>query len=114
MPLQIVCKVHVRTAFETYTDLRCHTLVMHWHRFYIFAYEAALRQECNYKGYQPYWDWSKYPDLVNSPIFNGDDWSMGGNGDPVPHKGLQLGPDTAETVPAGPGGGCVTTVPFAK
>ncbi|KAH5115175.1 hypothetical protein JI435_441320 [Parastagonospora nodorum SN15] len=87
---------------------------MHWHRVYIFAYETALRQECDYKGYQPYWDWSKYPDLVNSPIFNGDDWSMGGNGDHVPHKGMQFGPGTAELVPAGPGGGCVTTGPLAN
>jgi tyrosinase len=84
---------------------------MHWHRFYIFAYETALRTECNYKGYQPYWEWSKYPDLVKSPIFNGDDWSMGGNGDPIPHKGMQVGP---YTVPGGPGGGCVTTGPLAK
>jgi tyrosinase len=84
---------------------------MHWHRYYIWAYETALRTECGYKGYQPYWDWSKYPDIVNSPIFNGDEYSMGGNGDPVPHTGMQLGPDK---VPAGPGGGCVTTGPFAK
>jgi len=84
---------------------------MHWHRYYIWAYETALRTECDYKGHQPYWDWSKYPDLVNSPIFNGDEWSMGGNGDPVQHTGMQLGFDT---VPAGPGGGCVTKGPLAK
>jgi tyrosinase len=29
---------------------------MHWHRYYIWAYETALRTECGYKGYQPYWD----------------------------------------------------------
>ncbi|KAH8723221.1 hypothetical protein GQ44DRAFT_761239 [Phaeosphaeriaceae sp. PMI808] len=84
---------------------------MHWHRYYIWAYETALRTECDYKGYQPYWDWSKYPDIVNSPVFNGDEWSMGGNGDPVTHSGMMMG---TERVPAGPGGGCVTKGPFAN
>jgi tyrosinase len=85
---------------------------MHWHRYYIWAYETALRTECSYTGYQPYWDWSKYPDIINSPIFNGDEWSMGGNGDPVVHNGMSFGPGM--TIPAGPGGGCVTTGPLAK
>lgn len=55
---------------------------------------------------------SKYPDIVNSPIFNGDEWSMGGNGDPVPHSDMDIG--LGATIPAGPGGGCVTTGPFVK
>lgn len=84
---------------------------MHWHRYYIWAYETALRTECNYKGYQPYWNWAKYSDIVNSPIFNGDEWSLGGNGDPVAHQGMNMG---FFQLPAGPGGGCVTTGPFAK
>lgn len=25
---------------------------MHWHRYYIWAYETALRTECGYEGYQ--------------------------------------------------------------
>lgn len=86
---------------------------MHWHRYYVWAYETALRTECNYKGYQPYWNWAKYPDIVNSPIFNGDEWSMGGNGDTVgTHAGVALGP--GQMLPAGPGGGCVTKGPFAN
>ncbi|KAL6706425.1 hypothetical protein ACN47E_005531 [Coniothyrium glycines] len=85
---------------------------MHWHRYYIWAYETALRTECDYKGYQPYWDWAKYPDLVNSPIFNGDDYSMGGNGEPVGnHAGTNI---AGVQVPGGPGGGCVTKGPFAN
>ncbi|ORY12393.1 hypothetical protein BCR34DRAFT_299575 [Clohesyomyces aquaticus] len=83
---------------------------MHWHRYYIWAYETALKTECDYKGYQPYWNWAKYPDLPSSPIYNGDEWSMGGNGDPVTHKGMNMG----RVVPPGPGGGCVTTGPFAN
>ncbi|KAH7138557.1 hypothetical protein B0J11DRAFT_19132 [Dendryphion nanum] len=84
---------------------------MHWHRYYIWAYETALRTECDYKGYQPYWNWAKYSDLTVSPIFNGDEWSMGGNGKAVAHKGTQLG---AIALPAGPGGGCVETGPLAN
>ncbi|KAF2017739.1 Di-copper centre-containing protein [Aaosphaeria arxii CBS 175.79] len=83
---------------------------MHWHRYYIWAYETALRTECDYKGYQPYWNWGKYADLTTSPIFNGDEWSLGGNGKSVPHKGGFIG----RQVPAGPGGGCVETGPFAN
>jgi len=26
---------------------------LHWHRYFIYAYETALRNECGYKGYQP-------------------------------------------------------------
>ena len=48
-----------------------------------------MKTECDYKGYQPYWNWGKYNDLPKSPIFNGDEWSMGGNGDYVAHKELQ-------------------------
>ncbi|KAF2868693.1 hypothetical protein BDV95DRAFT_525712 [Massariosphaeria phaeospora] len=81
---------------------------MHWHRYYIWAYETALRTECDYKAYQPYWNWGKYQDLPASPIFNGDEWSMGGNGEAVPHKG------GFANLPPGPGGGCVKTGPFAN
>lgn len=24
-----------------------------WHRYYVWAYEKALREECGYQGYQP-------------------------------------------------------------
>ena len=99
---------------------------MHWHRYYIWAYETALKTECQFKGTQPvspkitskssvtnvskYWNWGKYTDLTKSPIFNGDEWSMGGNGEAVSHKGGFIG----RQIPAGPGGGCVKTGPFAK
>lgn len=80
---------------------------MHWHCYFVLAYEAALRNECQYAGYQPYWDWSKYSDLVHSPIFNGDEWSMGSNGDATgPYGSVTLSP---ATLPGGPGGGCVTS-----
>jgi tyrosinase len=49
--------------------------------------------------------------MPSSPIFNGDQYSMGGNGEAVTHKGGYIG---TLNVPAGPGGGCVKTGPFAK
>ncbi|KAL5325795.1 hypothetical protein ACEPPN_006928 [Leptodophora sp. 'Broadleaf-Isolate-01'] len=86
---------------------------LHWHRYYVWAYEVALKSECAYKGYQPYWNWGKYPDPTVSPIFNGDAHSMGGNGESVTHKGYNLGMANI-MVPPGKGGGCVKTGPFAN
>ncbi|KUJ14569.1 Di-copper centre-containing protein [Mollisia scopiformis] len=86
---------------------------LHWHRYYVWAYEEALRNECGYKGYQPYWNWGKYADPTTSPIFNGDAHSMGGNGESVKHSGGYLGMAFIN-VPAGKGGGCVKTGPFAN
>jgi tyrosinase len=60
-----------------------------------------------------YWNWGKYPDPTTSPIFNGDAYSMGGNGEYVKHSGYPLGMANVN-VPAGNGGGCVRTGPFAK
>lgn len=46
-------------------------------------------------------------------MFSGDAYSMGGNGEYVKHSGYALGMASIN-VPAGPGGGCVKTGPFAK
>ncbi|KAK8017006.1 Tyrosinase-like protein orsC [Apiospora rasikravindrae] len=49
-----------------------------WHRYYLFTYEKALKEECGYKGSHPYWNWDRYAsDPVNSPLFNGNASSMG-------------------------------------
>ena len=49
---------------------------------------------------------------INSPLFDGTEYSMSGNGDYVAHNGT---PATAyTTLPPGVGGGCVTNGPFAK
>ncbi|CAK1363797.1 unnamed protein product [Cercospora beticola] len=89
-----------------------------WHRYYIWLYEKALREECGYKGYQPYWDWSVTAEtgLLSSPIFDGSDTSMGGNGvylgirsDIVLGAGLDLPPIY---LPTGSGGGCIKSGPF--
>jgi tyrosinase len=74
------------------------------------AYETALKTECGFKGTQPYWNWGKYTDLPASPIFDGSETSLGGNGDYVAHAGGLMGRPFA----AGKGGGCVTKGPLGK
>ena len=88
-----------------------------WHRYFTWQYEQALRNECGYKGYQPYWDWSKTAQsgLAQSPIFDGSDSSMSGNGAVVPNQGdIVLGGNGLPEIvlPSGSGGGCVTSGPF--
>lgn len=86
---------------------------MTWHRYFTWAYEQALREECGYKGSQPYWAWNKYAaDPLNSPIFDGSDTSMSGDGAYVPHNG----PEVLQglVLPPANGGGCVKEGPFKK
>ncbi|PSN70209.1 Di-copper centre-containing protein [Corynespora cassiicola Philippines] len=88
-----------------------------WHRYFTWQYEQALRNECGYKGAQPYWDWAKTArtGLEVSPILDGSDTSMSGNGAPVPNQGnVVLGGNGLPEIllPPGTGGGCVTSGPF--
>ncbi|GAB7328380.1 hypothetical protein MBLNU13_g00362t2 [Cladosporium sp. NU13] len=89
-----------------------------WHRWFTYSYEKALRDECGYKGYQPYWDWPKYASAPqDSPIFDGSPTSLGGNGESIVHDGpVLVAPDGLSTlpIPAGVGGGFVKTGPFAN
>ncbi|RYP25699.1 hypothetical protein DL768_011394 [Monosporascus sp. mg162] len=51
-----------------------------WHRYLLWTYERALREDCGYTGYQPYWNWDRYvKDPENSPLFNGNSTSLSGN-----------------------------------
>jgi tyrosinase len=88
-----------------------------WHRYFTWHYEQALRNECGYKGYQPYWNWAKTAasGLEKSPILDGSPFSMSGNGEFIPGGGqVNLGgnglPDLF--LPAGTGGGCIKSGPF--
>ncbi|CAI6335949.1 unnamed protein product [Periconia digitata] len=88
-----------------------------WHRYFTWEYEQALRNECGYKGTQPYWDWSKTAKTGHekSPIFDGSEFSMSGNGELDDNKGdIMLGGQGLPEfpIPAGNGGGCVTSGPF--
>ncbi|KAF2653232.1 Di-copper centre-containing protein [Lophiostoma macrostomum CBS 122681] len=77
-----------------------------WHRYFTFAYEQALRNECGYNGTQPYWDWGRWASSPEtSPIFDGSDTSMSGQGIKTTHSSNGL-------KPAGNGGGCIEKGPF--
>ncbi|KAK4542845.1 hypothetical protein LTR36_006034 [Oleoguttula mirabilis] len=88
-----------------------------WHRYFTWTYEHALRNECGYTGYQPYLNWGKYAlDPLDAPVFDGSATSMSGNGEYRVHSAFDI-PSSALpeiVIPAGDGGGCVTTGPFAN
>lgn len=89
-----------------------------WHRYYLLSWERALRDECGYQGYQPYWNWAKSSvDPINSPYFDGSKYSQGGNGIWSPHNCTYPSgnPDiTPYCIPVveGRGGGCVMSGPY--
>ncbi|OLN89340.1 Grixazone synthase 3 [Colletotrichum chlorophyti] len=84
-----------------------------WHRHYIWSYEQALRNECGYTGYLPYWNWFSHPDnLRKSPVFDGSETSMGSDGIFVPHNGSTG--SAGLHIPSGLGGGCIASGPFAN
>lgn len=72
-----------------------------WHRYYLFTYEKALKEECGYAGSHPYWNWDRYAsDPVNSPLFNGNASSMGSasgcnSEGPFADYQVNLGPGTS-------------------
>lgn len=81
------------------------------HKYFLLAYETALRKECGYKGYHPYMNYDRYTkDAKNSALFNGNMTSMGGNGAPdAKYTGFR---SSTGTIKSGGGGGCVTEGPF--
>ncbi|ORX97795.1 hypothetical protein BCR34DRAFT_159763 [Clohesyomyces aquaticus] len=86
-----------------------------WHRYFTWAYEQALRNECGYQGYQPYFNWAKWADdPVKSPIFDGSDTSMSGDGEYKKHNATCIpSNDLCQiSLPPGNGGGCVKSGPF--
>lgn len=89
-----------------------------WHRYFTWAYEQALRNECGYKGYQPYYNWAKWAsDPANSPALDGSDTSMSGDGAYVagrPNTCVPMPEACGISVPPGNGGGCVKSGPFKE
>ncbi|ORY58915.1 uncharacterized protein BCR38DRAFT_400025 [Pseudomassariella vexata] len=85
-----------------------------WHRYFIHTFETALRDECGYTGYLPYWNWGKSSlDPINSPYFDGSQYAQGGNGVYEEHN-CSIGlPSGLLCIEPGQGGGCVETGPYA-
>ncbi|CAI6334436.1 unnamed protein product [Periconia digitata] len=87
-----------------------------WHRYFTWAYEQALRNECGYKGYQPYYNWPKWAeDPRKSPLFDGSDTSISGDGEFIAGRNNTCipSPDACGiSLPPGNGGGCLKSGPF--
>jgi hypothetical protein len=86
-----------------------------WHRYFTWTYEHALQTECGYTGTQPYWNWPQYSDNpLRSPIFDGSDTSMSGNGIYSAHPPIYVPlPEIPYiTIPPAQGGGCLSSGPF--
>lgn len=103
-----------KTRFDDFVAIHMkNTLSIHstgsflsWHRYFTYAYENALRVECGYNGTQPYWDWGRYAaSPETSPVFDGSETSMSGQGERVQHSSNGI-------KPAGNGGGCIASGPF--
>ncbi|PQE09907.1 hypothetical protein CJF31_00003792 [Rutstroemia sp. NJR-2017a BVV2] len=85
-------------------------LFFHFHRYLLYIYEKALREECGYSGTQPYWDWTiSWEDPRKSTVFDGSPTSMGSNGAAVPHNSTIISAfGLTFPVPAATGGGCIS------
>lgn len=90
-----------------------------WHRYVVWHFEEALRNECNYTGAQPYWDWHLDSSdggggWADSPIFD-PKTGFGGNGvrDEDESSGFGWGRAFGGFFSSGgSGGGCVRDGPF--
>lgn len=92
-----------------------------WHRWFTWSYEQALREECNYTGSQPYWDWTRTAEtgMSASPLFDGSETSLSGDGlslnyTSADYIGINTDGPGAIYLSAGSGGGCVTSGPFVN
>ncbi|KAG9189203.1 tyrosinase [Alternaria panax] len=87
-----------------------------WHRYFTWTFEQMLRDECGYKGYQPYYNWAHWShDPKSGPFFDGSRYSMSGDGEYIPGRNYSCFPyeDTCfMKLQPGTGGGCVASGPF--
>lgn len=61
-----------------------------------------------------YWNWFTHADnIYESPVFDGSETSLSGDGEYFEHEG-SLGGASLIKIPSGNGGGCVSSGPFAK
>lgn len=86
---------------------------LEWHRHFLHLFQRALTEECGFKGAVPYWNWPWWADdLRGSPLFDGSETSLGGDGywDPnmPPIQNINY------TFPRGSGGGCISKGPFTN
>lgn len=78
-------------------------LLLPWHRHFLYLLEGALKTDCGYPEYLgiPYWNYALYPNLTESPIFDGSYTSLGSNGSST-DLCIEKGPFSNTTVTFGP------------
>ncbi|KAH6620753.1 hypothetical protein B0J18DRAFT_491132 [Chaetomium sp. MPI-SDFR-AT-0129] len=111
----------VRTAWDDYGALHYYqTPFVHnsatfllWHRHYNWVLEQDLKELCGYTGVFPYWEWGldcgTMGTVDTSPVFDGSEYSLGGNGEFIEGHRPSIG-----GAKAGSGGGCLLSGPFAN
>lgn len=94
--------------FELLNQVHLSAFFLLFHRYFIWTYEEALRNECGYEGTFPYWNWGEDAgDVEGSPLLDGSPTSLGSNGvfeNTRPIFGA----------PQGSGGGCLIEGPFSN
>lgn len=89
-----------------------------WHRYFTWAYEQVLRDECGYTGTQPYYNWAWWAaDPKKSPVFDGSETSISGDGAYVANRSGVCIPSPQACgieLPPARGGGCVESGPFKE
>ncbi|CAK4032147.1 Di-copper centre-containing [Lecanosticta acicola] len=111
----------VKTRWDEYVATHInYTLNIHdtadflaWHRAFTHYLEQDLKNLCGYTGVMPYWNWAlDYASPQDSPLFNGDEYSMSGNGESISGRSDTWLAQQEVDFPPGTGGGCVTSGPF--
>ncbi|KAF1812874.1 Di-copper centre-containing protein [Eremomyces bilateralis CBS 781.70] len=104
----------VATHLTFSNNIHFNGYVFAWHRHFTYLYDQELRNECGYSGPTPYWDWViDNADPRRSTVFDGSEFSMGGNGETIPHGNTSINAfGITLSLPPGTGGGCVTEGPF--
>jgi tyrosinase len=86
-----------------------------WHRAFAHFLERDLKNLCGYTDTLPYWNWAEDADAPqDSPLFNGDEYSMGGNGLFIPGRRDTWLAQQDIVYPPGTGGGCLENGPFSE
>lgn len=86
-----------------------------WHRFFTHSMEQDLINLCGYTGVMPYWNWAEDAAAPqDSAIFNGDEYSMGSNGEYIAGRADTWLAQQDVTYSPGTGGGCVQSGPFSE
>lgn len=91
------------THIDEALDIHFNGLLLPWHRHFLYLVEQALQQDCGYPESLgiPYWDYTLYPTMADSPMFDGSNTSVGSNGRST-DQCIEKGPFSNATITFGP------------